>query len=95
MHNDKNLINDKFDNFGIYMATKYEDDTDSFAYKENIINGKDKQWNVDTVIQAMNEGFKIIMEEEQNSQMENINKFHDIINIVLAIDRGLLLTTTA
>ena len=42
MHNDKNLINDKSDNFGIYMATKYEDDTDSFAYKENIINGKDK-----------------------------------------------------
>ena len=64
MHNDENLINDKSDNFGIYMATKYyEDDTDSFAYKENIINGKDK-WNVDTVIQAMNEGFKIIMEEE-------------------------------
>ena len=42
MHNDKNLINDKSDNFGIYMATKYEDGTDSFAYKENIINGKDK-----------------------------------------------------
>ena len=48
MHNDENLINDKSDNFGIYMATKYyEDDTDLFAYKENIINGKDK-WNVDT-----------------------------------------------
>ena len=65
---------DKLIDFGIDMCNdEYKNDIDSFAYEEYLIN-VEVEWNVDTVIQTVNEQFNIIMEEEWNSYMDNITE---------------------